>query len=117
MQPHPCLGWKLIPSPGPGSSGTPQFCQVAGPAPCPNARPLQKKQRSQACQQATDELKQCLAVFEAAPDIPESVAIYVCEVDPEEVGRLAACTGALVMEIPKKIGEGKCLYDYYQACK
>lgn len=26
-------------------------------------------------------------------------------------------TGAPVMEIPKKIGEGKCLYDFYQACK
>jgi hypothetical protein len=91
----------------------------AGPPlrPRPNARPLQKEQKSQACQQATDELKQCLAVFEAAPGIPESVAIYVCEVDPEDVGRLAACTGALVMEIPKKIGECKCLYDYYQACK
>ena len=93
----------------------PEF--VGDHKPRPNARPLQKEQKSQACQQATDELKQCFAVFEAAPDIPESVAIYVCEVDPEEVGRLAACTGALVMEIPKKIGECKCLYDYYQACK
>ena len=34
----------LIPSPGPGSSGTPQFCEVAGPAPCPNARPLSNDQ-------------------------------------------------------------------------
>lgn len=97
-------------------AGAPEICDGAK-HPCANARPLRTKQKSQACQQATDELKQCLAVFEAAPDIPESVAIYVCEVDPEEVGRLAACTGALVMEIPKKIGEGKCLYDFYQACK
>ena len=90
--------------------------QSSAAIPKPRAR-RPAPQKSQACQQATDELKQCLAVFEAAPDIPESIAIYVCEVDPEGAGRLAACTGPLAMEIPKKIGECKCLYDYYQACK
>ena len=115
----------LIPTQGP--SGAPQLCgdqsvcnvrplRVKDPAPGPT--PTQESpQKSQACQQAQVELKQCFAVFEVPSDIPESIAIYACEVDPEEVSRLAFCSGAIVMEIPKKIGEGKCLYDYYQACK
>ena len=93
------------------SAGAPEIVGDQHPA---NERPVQK---SQACQQAQVELKQCFAVFEVPSDIPESIAIYACEVDPEEVSRLAFCSGAIVMEIPKKIGEGKCLYDYYQACK
>jgi hypothetical protein len=102
--------------PDESSAGAPEICGDKHVCNTPVLQKQTPEQKTQACEQGRVELETCLAVFEAPSDIPESVAIYACVFGSEEFGPLA-CAGAAAIELPKKIGEAKCFYDYYQSCK